>query len=232
MLGYLWAFVPILATTLTWVFLNQQNLVKTGQTETPYPVHVLVGTMLWGLFSKSLTGVMQGFSSGCSVFVKVKSSPTAFALSGLSQVWFDLPLQCLLLIPAFWIFEISFSKEITLVPIGMLALCLLGSSIGMFLIPIASLYHDVSRAISFALGFMMYLTPVVYPIPKDGFASYLVGFNPVTPLIQTTRAWLTGTQIDSFAPFISVLIISFLLMILGVGITKISFPHLVARMGS
>ena len=232
MLGYLWAFVPVLATTLTWVFLNQQNLVMTGLTETPYPVHVLVGTMLWGLFSKSLTGVMQGFSSGSSVFVKIKSSPIAFALSGLSQVWFDVLMQCLLLLPAFWIFEISLTKEILLVPLGMFALCLLGSSIGMCIIPIASLYHDVSRGISFALGFMMYLTPVVYPIPKDGFASYLVGFNPVTPLIQTTRAWLTGTQIDSFAPFLWVLILSSLLMSLGVGATKISFPHLVARMGS
>lgn len=231
-MGYLWAFVPVLATTLTWVFLNQQNLVKTEPTETPYPVHVLVGTMLWSLFSKSLTGVMQGFSSGSSVFVKIKSSPTAFALSGLSQVWFDLLLQCLLLIPAFWIFDISFSKEIILVPIGMLGLCLLGSSIGMCLIPIGSLYHDVSRAISFALGFMMYLTPVVYPVPKDGFASFLVGFNPVTPLIETTRAWLTGAQIDSLTPFIVVLIISCFLMVVGVGVTKISFPHLVARMGS
>jgi lipopolysaccharide transport system permease protein len=79
---------------------------------------------------------------------------------------------------------------------------------------------------------MMYLTPVVYPIPKNGFASYLVGFNPVTPLIETTRAWMTGAQIDSLIPFILVLIVSSLLMILGVGATKISFPHLVARMGS
>ena len=232
MLGYLWAFVPVLATTLTWVFLNQQNLVKVGPTETPYPVHVLVGTMLWGLFSKSLTGVMQGFSSGSSVFVKIKSSPIAFALSGLSQVWFDLLLQCLLLVPAFLIFEISLTKEILLVPLGMFALCLLGSSLGMLLVPIASLYHDVTRAISFALGFMMYLTPVVYPVPKDGFASYLVGLNPVTPLIETTRAWLTDAQIDSLIPFFVVLIASILLMLLGVGATKISFPHLVARMGS
>ena len=232
LLGYIWALVPVLATTLTWVFLNQQNLVKIGPTETPYPLHVLVGTMLWGLFSKSLTGVMQGFSSGSSVFVKIKSSPIAFALSGLSQVWFDLLLQCIILVPAFFLFDIKFTPLILLAPFGMFGLSLLGSAFGMILIPIASLYNDISRATTFALGFLMYLTPVVYPVPKEGFASIIVSYNPVTPLMEWTRSLLTGVPIYNFASLGWVFLFSLLLNLVGIWFLKVSFPHLVARMGS
>ena len=232
LLGYLWAFVPVLATTLTWVFLNQQNLVKIGPTETPYPVHVLVGTMLWGLFSKSLTGVMQGFSAGSSVFVKIKCSPLAFSISGLSQVFFDLFLQCLLLIPVFFVFGINFSPFILLAPLGMLGLSLLGSALGLLLIPISSLYHDISRATTFALGFLMYLTPVVYPAPKEGFASIIVSYNPVTPLIECTRSLLTGSPIYNFLSLVWVFVFSLLLIQVGIWFLRVSFPHLVARMGS
>ena len=98
LLGYAWAFIPVLATTLTWVFLDQQNIISIGSTDLPYPIHVMLGSMLWGVFAKSLTGIMQGFSSGSSVFVKIRCSPIAFSLSGLSQVFFDMCLQCLLLI--------------------------------------------------------------------------------------------------------------------------------------
>ena len=100
----------------------------------------MIGSVLWGIFAKSLSGVMQGFSSG-SVFVKIKCSPLAFSISGLSQVFFDLLLQCMLLIPAFLLFDINFSPSILLVPLGMLGLSLLGSALVLLFIPISSFYH-------------------------------------------------------------------------------------------
>ena len=232
LLGYLWAVIPILATTLTWVFLDQQNIVSIGSTDLPYPIHVMLGSMLWGIFAKSLTGVMQGFSSGSSVFVKIKCSPLAFSLSGLSQVFFDLLLQCLLLIPAFLLFDLNFSLQILLAPLGMLGLSLLGSAFGLLLIPIASLYHDISRATAFALSFLMYLTPVVYPAPKEGFASIIVSYNPVTPLMECTRSLLTGSSIYNFVSLGWVFIFSLMLITVSIWFLRVSFPHLVARMGS
>ena len=232
LLGYLWALIPVLATTLTWVFLDQQKIVSIESTDLPYPIHVMLGSMLWGIFAKSLTGVMQGFSSGSSVFVKIKCSPLAFSLSGLSKVFFDLLLQCLLLIPAFFVFGIHFSPFILLAPLGMLGLSLLGIAFGLLLIPIASLYHDVSRAATFALGFLMYLTPVVYPVPNEGFASIIVSYNPVTPLIECTRGLLTGSPIYNFVSLGWVFILSLLLILVGIWFLRVSFPHLVTRMGS
>ena len=107
----------------------------------------------------------------------------AFSLSGLSQVFFDLLLQCLLLIPAFS-FDLNFSSKF-LAPLGTLGLSLLGSAFGLLLI-LFPRFTMTYQSYGIHLSFLMYLTPVVYPAPKEGFASIIVSYNPVTPLMECT----------------------------------------------
>ena len=44
-LGYFWAFLPPIANTLIWVFLNSNNIVDVGESSIPYPVFVMIGTL-------------------------------------------------------------------------------------------------------------------------------------------------------------------------------------------
>ncbi|HRI15465.1 MAG TPA: ABC transporter permease, partial [Verrucomicrobiota bacterium] len=45
MLGYVWAFLPPIATSLTFVFLSSQKVVNIGNTGgVPYPAFVIIGT--------------------------------------------------------------------------------------------------------------------------------------------------------------------------------------------
>ena len=108
---------------------------------------------------------------------------------------------------------------------------MLGLAIGILLIPLGSLYGDVSRFVGFALGFLMYLTPVVYPVPKEGWASTLVHLNPATYLLGATRDWLSFGESSYNIQFFVLLGISIFLIFLGLIILKIVMPHLVARMG-
>ena len=39
--------------------------------------------------------------------------------------------------------------------------------------------------------FWLFLTPVLFPLPTEGLASYIVRLNPVTPLLATTRELAT-----------------------------------------
>jgi ABC-type polysaccharide/polyol phosphate export permease len=54
LLGYAWAFVPPLFTTLIWVFLSSQNILDIGNNGMPYPLFVLTGTILWQNFVEAL----------------------------------------------------------------------------------------------------------------------------------------------------------------------------------
>ena len=77
----------------------------------------------------------------------------------------------------------------------------------------------------------MYLTPVVYPVPKEGWASTLVHLNPGTYLLGATRDWLSFGESEYALQFFILTGISIILIGFGLIILKIVMPHLVAPHG-
>ena len=231
-LGYLWAVIPGLTTTAIWMFLNSQNIIQVAETPIPYPLYVLIGSTLWMFFTSAVQSPLGSFQGGSGVFMKLKVSPFAFILAGLGGLLFDLLLKLALLAPVCVWFGIAPPwQAIYLFPFGVLGILVLGLAIGIILIPLGSLYGDVSRFVSFSLGFLMYLTPVVYPVPKEGWASTLVHLNPATYLLGATRDWLSFGESTYSPQFMVLLGVSVILTLLGLIILKIVMPHLVARMG-
>ncbi|MBR8826537.1 MAG: hypothetical protein DSM107014_01300 [Gomphosphaeria aponina SAG 52.96 = DSM 107014] len=51
---------------------------------------------------------------------------------------------------------------------------------GLLLAPLGVLYQDVSRGLTMLTG-VLFLTPVVFPVPEQGLFAILVKLNPVTP---------------------------------------------------
>ena len=62
------------------------------------------------------------------------------------------------------------------------------------------------------MQFLMYLTPVIFAMPKDGLPTTLFQLNPLTPLILTARDWLTGFTPEHLGYFVVVNIISIALL--------------------
>src|SRR5919109_977267 len=58
MLGYVWAFLPPIFTTLVFVFLRNAGFFNTPETEVPYVVFLLSGTVLWEVFADALHSPM------------------------------------------------------------------------------------------------------------------------------------------------------------------------------
>ena len=231
-LGYLWAIIPGLTTTAIWMFLNSQNIIQINETPIPYPLYVLIGSTLWIFFSAAVQSPLNSFASGSEVFVKLKVSPFAFIIAALGGLLFDLILKLALLVPVCIWFEIHPPIEsFFFFPLGLFGILMLGLAIGILLIPLGSLYGDISRFLVFSLSFLMYLTPVVYPVPEEGWASTLVHLNPATYLLSATRDWLSFGESNYALQFFIILSISIVFTFVGLVILRIVMPHLVARMG-
>lgn len=230
-LGYVWLFVPMVSTTIVWMFLSSTRVIQVAETAIPYPAYVLLGSMIWGIFLSSVNQPLSSFNQGTQVFMKLKVPPEAFILAGMSHIAFDACIRCLLLIPVFFVLKIAPAATFWLFPMGLIGAGLLGMSIGVLMIPLASLYHDVSRLVSTSLQFVMYLTPVVYPPPKSGWAATLIQWNPLTHVIVSARDWLTLGFSDSNLIFAGVMLGSLLLLWVGMLALRAVLPHLVERMG-
>ena len=76
----------------------------------------------------------------------------------------------------------------------------------------------------------MYATPVVYVIPKSGILKTIMEINPLTALVSTIRATLTGQEYEFLSYFIVLGSISFVLFFVGLVIYRVSIPVIVERL--
>ncbi len=229
--GYLWLFVPIIATTLVWMFLSSMQVIQVVDTGIPYPVYVLLGSLIWGVFAASVTQPLSSFHDSRSVFTRLNVPPEAFILSGVAKVAFELLVKMCVLIPAIAFLGVTPAATAWLFPVGMACTVIVGLSVGLILVPIGSLYSDVSRAVTTLLSFGMYSAPVVFPPPKSGWTAAVVGNNPLTAMVMTSRDWLTVGHSEYLPMMVGTLIAAILLLVFGLIVLRVVLPHLVERMG-
>jgi lipopolysaccharide transport system permease protein len=153
-------------------------------------------------------------------------------VSGLADVAFNTLVRVALLAATFVVYQLPLSRSLLLAPLGLMALLMLGLAIGVLVTPVGLLYSDVGRAIGLASGFWMLLTPVVYPPPASGLGAFLARWNPVSPIVLTTREWLTAQPTTSLTAFWWVTGLSTAGLALGWVFFRLSVPHVVERMGN
>lgn len=231
-LGYFWAFIPPLVASLPFVFLNSQGVVKIGGTGIPYAAYAMIGTIIWQVFVDALNSPLKTMANSKSMLTRINFPREAVLLSGVGQVIFGFLIRLVLLIAVFVLFRIVPPVTTVLFPLGILALIMIGIMLGVLLVPLGLLYNDVQQTIPIAATFLMFLTPVLYPQPTHGIAGAIARWNPLTPLVMTTRDWITKGFTSHLFGFSVVSVSAFLLLFLGWVIYRLALPHIIARIGN
>ena len=231
-LGILWAFILPLANTLTWIFLSSTGIVAVRETALPYTVYVFTGTMLWAILMDAMNAPLQQINAARGMLAKLNFPREALIVSGLYQALFNATIKIVLLLGALLIMGVYPGWSLLLFPLGVLSLVLIGTSIGLLILPVGMLYTDIGRALPLLMQFLMYVTPVVFPMPKEGWAANLFRINPLTPIILTTRDWLTNFPPEFLGYFVLVNVIAILLLLFVWVIYRLSMPILIERMSS
>ena len=232
-LGYVWAFIPPLVASLPFVFLNSQGVVSMGETtQIPYAAYAMIGTIIWQVFVDALATPLKTVLAAKSMLTRINFPREALLLAGLGMVVFNFLIRVVLLIGVFWWFRIIPPPTAVLFPLGVIALIMAGFMIGLIVTPLGLLYSDVQQTIPIAAMFLMLLTPVLYAQPSSGLARAITAWNPLTPLVMTTRDWLTLGTTNHLLSFSIVSISTCLLLFLGWVLYRLALPHVVARIGN
>ena len=231
-LGFLWILILPLANTVVWLYLNTTGIVVLQETSIPFPVYVFAGTMLWAVFMESINSPMGQTNAAKGMLTKLNFPREALLLAGIYKVLFNSAIKILLLFCILPFFKVTPNWGLLLFPVGVLSLILTGTAIGLFITPVGMLYTDVGRAMPLIMQFLMYMTPVVFAIPEAGLAAKLFKINPVTPLIMTTRDWLTGGTPEFLMYFIVVNALAALLLFISWVAYRLALPILVERMSA
>ncbi len=231
-LGIAWAILPPLVTAALWIFLRGNNVMSFGETAIPYPVFVLVGTMLWKIFTESIMAPLGSINKNKAMLIKINIPREGLLLSGIYEVFFNVIIKIFLLAIIFIAFKQTISLSVIWVLPGIASIIICGFSIGLILTPLGMLYKDVQKGLGIALPFLMYLTPVIYPPPKEGMVELIMRVNPMATLLVETRNWFTSQSVVNLDSFLIYTVVFAFLFFFALMIFRISMPMIIERIGS
>ena len=232
MFGYLWAFLPALATTALWCFLHSQKILEFETFGIPYPVFVLTGTVLWQTFVESLNAPLKAINQSRSMLTRTNFPREAILATSVGEVLFSFSIRLLLLVGVLVWFQTALPATVFFVPFGVLAIIGLGFALGLMLVPVGALYQDVGRAITTIVGFWMFLTPVIYPAPTTWPAELVNWINPVSPLLLVTRDWLLSGETAWLPGFFLVSAGTTIVLFFSLLAFRVAMPIMIERMNA
>lgn len=231
-LGYVWVLLPPIVTTAVFVFLRRSGVFEVGETGVPYVVFVLTGMVLWLTFVDGVNSPMQMVAQSKSMLTKLNFPREALILAGVGELLFNALVRFALLgLVLIW-FGVGIPASALLVPVGVLTLVAAAVGIGVLLTPLALLYRDVEQALAIFLTLWMFVTPVLFPPPGSWPGSLMMTLNPVSPVLDTTRAWLLTGAPAHLEGFLLVAAGSAVLLFCGWVLLRLAYPVLIERMGA
>ena len=231
-LGILWALINPLTTTAVWLFLSNSRLVQVADTGLPYPAFLFTGTLLWSILVDSLTAPLAQVNANRPLLAKINFPREALILSGIYQTLFNAAIKIGILLLVLPFLGIHPGWGGLLIPLGIVAIVLTGTALGLAITPLGVLYGDIGRGIPLITQFLMYLSPVVFPLASKGWTSQIMRLNPLTPLIINARAWFTGQPPQLLGEWVLAVVCSAVILMLAWIVYRLAMPIIIERMSA
>jgi lipopolysaccharide transport system permease protein len=231
-LGYLWAFLPALFTSLAFTLANNSNAIVFNKTDIPYPAFVIFSMVMWQTFVEAINSPVQTISESKVMLAKINFKREALISSRFLEVWFNFLIKIVLIVGAFLYFQISVHWTIVFVPLALSVLILFGILIGLILSPLSLLYKDVAFGLSVFINFFLFVTPVVFPKPTTGAFALIVDLNPVAHIIEAIRKLTLDPSGFDFTPFYITSGITLVLAFAAWLVFRLAMPFAIERVTS
>jgi lipopolysaccharide transport system permease protein len=231
-LGVVWAILPPIVMAAGFTVAKGSGVVNIGEVNLPYPAYIMFSMTLWQTFVEALNGPIQAVANAKGMMAKISFPREALIIAKLGEVFFNFGIKLVLIIGLFLWFKIPITLSAIIAPVALIHLVILGTFLGLLLAPIAVLYQDFSLALTLLTGFWLFLTPVVYPVPSGGVFGTIVHFNPVTPLLVTTRELATTGVLSDPQGFWIASLFAIVGLIIAWIIYRLALPYVVERISS
>lgn len=198
-LGMSWLVIAPIMGIISWVFMNSTGILAPGDVGIPYPAYVLLSTSIFGLFMSFFTGASGTLSAASGFILQVKFSHDALLIKQLLQQFAGFLITFTITIIVLLTFGVVPSWMIILFPILIIPMMLLGAGIGLIAAVISVVAIDINKVISFAMGLLLYVTPVIYSDKIDNpLLQTIIKWNPLTYLIGTVRDTMIYGKFENF----------------------------------
>jgi lipopolysaccharide transport system permease protein len=219
-LGFAWAVLQptLLMLVFNFVFgrLINQNINPT----IPYPIFVYSGLMLWGIFSGGLQSAGNSMVNNANIIKKIYFPRLIIPLSSILVSVFDFLMTIIPFIGLvlYYQTDVDFIRLIWFFPLAFILIIISTFGLGCFLAALNVRYRDFRYVLPFFIQFLMFVTPVIYPIKlvTDEKILFLLKINPIGTSIELFRSIFDATVLIDWTYIGWSAIIAIFLLMMGI----------------
>jgi len=219
-LGPIWFFIQPLFTTLIFTFL----FAKMGKLSTdglPPILFYLCGITFWNYFSSCLKINSTTFIMNQGVFGKVYFPRLVIPISVTISNLVKLGIQFILFLVIYMYFiiqgnTVQITGYIVYLPLNIILLGLMGLALGILFSSLTTKYRDLTYLLDFGVQLLMYAT-IIFPVSAfpENF-KWMAKFNPIMPLIETTKLGLLGLGTFDLTSYLSSIAFTVICLLVGI----------------
>lgn len=224
-LGYMWILIGPIMGIITWVFMNYTGILNPGKTDMPYPVFVLLGSQMWGLFMGFFDSASKSLYSGSSLMKQIRFEHEVLLVKQVALVFVNFLMTLAIVFIVMLAFKVVPPWQAVFFPVVMLPLLFFGAGMGLVVSVFSAIFTDAGNIVGKVIGLVMYITPVIYTTDfSHPFLKFLVKFNPLSYLITACRDILTRGSIDHFHSYLFVSALTLALFLVALRLFYVSEP--------
>lgn len=206
-LGPAWLVLQPLLITLTYtvMFGLVARIAPDGM---PPLLFYITGIVPWTCFANVLNRTSRTLTGNANLFSKVYFPRLVMPLSTTFTALFTFGVQCILMFLIIGAYALSgafhWTPGLSLLgfPAVVLVMSVLGLGAGILISALTTKYRDLSFLVAFGTQLLMFASPVIVPLEMAKGSPMLYTIlraNPMTPVIECTRAMVFGTEVPWLA---------------------------------
>lgn len=215
-LGWGWVFLMPIFTMGTFLALNISGVLSIGKLDVPYPIWGLLGFNIWNLFSNGLPSLTLSISILGNVISKINVSKSAIVAASLAQVLVDFGIRMAFVLIIFLIYFRLPAYFFLLTSFLVLPLVVFVFGLGLIFSVLQVIFKDVINFVNLGLSMALFLTPVMYDLPKKGLIRDVNLYNPIYYMVSVPRDLIIFGSTPNLFPFFLSSIFALIIMLIGI----------------
>lgn len=211
-LGILWSVLQPLFIMSVMIIIFSQIF---NNTVPNYPIYILIGKIMWDLFSQTTTYGMDSIVMSANLIKKVYIPKYIFPLSKSVTAVVNLLLSLVGMTVLMLILGVPFSFKMLFVVFPIFYMWLFGLGLAYILATYVIFFRDLNYLFEVLLNAWMYFSALFYTPDILGRYEYLLDFNPAFRFIDMFRQIVLYQHLPSLSDHLIGLAIGVVTMSLG-----------------
>jgi len=198
-LGITWALLqPFVMMVVFSVFFGK--VLRVPSENIPYPVFVYAGLMYWSLFASGVSHAAESMVGNANIIKKIYFPRLIIPLSSILVAVFDFLMTLIIYAGLLIYYQIPVNpvKLPLFLLLALLITLFTTFGLGTLLSALNVKYRDFRYVIPFFIQFLLFATPVIYPISiiENPYLKIVLSANPMAGAIALARSVITGLPVD------------------------------------